>query len=463
VEEFKMQHAIVIGASMGGLLAARALADYATKVTVLERDLFPGPRENRKGVPQGRHAHALLPSGREVLEGFFPGLTSELVAQGALTGDSALQVRRCISGYYHCQFRSGSQSLYCSRPMLESHVRARLIALPNVQIIQNCDVLGLVSTDDGQQVTGVRLNRRSTDAGEETLLADLVVDVAGRGSRSPAWLQALGYPAPEEETVQVGVGYVSRIYRRKPSDLQGALNASITPLPPNKRMGVMLAMEDDRWLVTLVGYLGDHPPTDPQGFVEFAKTLPAPDIYEVIKEAEPLSDPLPAKFPASIRRHYETLERFPAGYLVFGDAISSFNPTYGQGMTVAAMEAVALQRCLAQGNDGIAQRFFQAASRLIDIPWQITSGGDLRFAEVKGKRTPIQPLINRYLMSFHAAARYNPALVMAFGRVANLKAAPASLLKPSVMGKVLWTNLKRRFAPAAPARHPRVAWQGSPK
>jgi 2-polyprenyl-6-methoxyphenol hydroxylase-like FAD-dependent oxidoreductase len=456
-----MQHAIVIGASMGGLLAARALADHYTKVTVLERDRFPQPGENRKGVPQGRHAHALLPTGREVLEGFFPGLTSELVAQGALLGDPTLHARRFISGSYHYQFPSGSQSLSCSRPRLEAHVRTRLLALPNVEIIENCDVLELISSEDGQRVTGVRLNRRATDAGAEILLADLVVDAAGRGSRSPTWLKALGYPAPEEETVQVNVGYVSRIYRRKPNDLDGALNATITPLPPNKRMGVMLAMEDGRWLVTLVGYLGDHPPTDPQGFVEFAKTLPAPDIYDAIKEAEPLSDPLPAKFPASIRRHYETLSRFPAGYLVFGDAISSFNPTYGQGMTVAALEALALQSCLAEGSDLLAQRFFQQASGLIDTPWRIAVGGDLRFAEVKGKRSAIQQLINRYLTSFHRAAQSNPELVLAFGRVANLKASPASLLKPAMMRKVFWTNVKQRFAPAAPTRQPRVAWQAS--
>lgn len=453
-------HAIVIGASVGGLLAARALADHFVSVTVIERDTFPAAGENRKGVPQGRHAHALLSAGREALEEFFPGFTTELVQQGAITGDPTLLARRFISGSYHCQFRSGATSLYASRPRLEAHIRARVQALPNVQIVENCAVLGLVSSADLSPITGIRLVRRSAGNREETLTADLVVDASGRGSQTPAWLEALGYPKPEKEEVRVGVTYVSRVYRRLPHHLDGALIANITPLPPNKRMGVIIAMEGDRWLVTLVGYLGDQPPTDPQGFVEFAKTLPAPDIYGVIKEAEPLSDPLPAKYPASVRRRYEKLARFPEGYLVFGDAISSFNPTYGQGMTVAAQEAMALRSCLAEGHDQLAKRFFRQASKLIDNPWRIAVGSDLRFDEVEGKRTPVSRLINRYLTSFHRAAQYNPELVMAFGRVANLKASPASLLKPSVMGKVWWTNLKQRLAQRTSARYPQPAWEG---
>jgi 2-polyprenyl-6-methoxyphenol hydroxylase-like FAD-dependent oxidoreductase len=449
--KFMNQHAIVIGASMGGLLAARTLADHYAQVTVMERDAFPAPGENRKGVPQGRHAHALLASGREVLEGFFPGLTDELARQGAILGDPALQARRFIGGGYHCQFRSGARSLYASRPLLEAHIRTRLLSLPNVQIIENCDVPGLLTSEDKRRITGVRLVRRAAGEAEEMLPADLVVDASGRGSRSPTWLEALGYPKPQEEQVRIGVGYVSRVYQRTPKHLNGALIANIALLPPNKRMGVMIAMEGDRWLVTLVGYLGDHPPTDPQGYEAFAKTLPAPDIYEVIKDAEPLSDPIPAKFPASIRRHYEKIERFPAGYLVFGDAISSFNPAYGQGMSVAAMEALALQACLAQGVEGLAERFFQQASRIIDIPWSIAVGGDLRFPEVEGKRSPLQQWINRYLASFHRAAQHNPDLVMAFGRVANLKASPASLLKPGVMWKVWWTNLQQSMLQRPPS------------
>ncbi|CAN5498323.1 FAD-binding monooxygenase [soil metagenome] len=439
------QHAVVIGASMGGLLAARALADYYQQVTVLEQDVFPIVGDHRKGVPQSRHAHALLPSGREALEQLFPGLSQALVAQGAILGDSMQDAVRCISGNYHCRFQSGAQSLYVSRTRLEAQIRLRLLALPNVQAIENCHVMGVTATADYSHITGVRLVRRSQGNTETILTADLVVDASGRGSHSPAWLEALGYVIPKEK-VQVDIGYVSRIYRRTPGQAQGIYTVLITPAPPNRRMGVMLAIEDDRWLVTLVGYLGDHAPTDPEGFLAFAKTLPAPDIYAAIHDAEPLSEPVPAKFPASTRHYYERLTRFPTGYLVFGDAICSFNPSYGQGMSVAALEALALHRCLTNGMQGLAQRFFAEAGQLLDNPWTIVIGGDLRFPEVAGKRSPLKPLLDWYMAKLHRAAQHDRALVLAFNSVAGLRESPKSLLRPQVVWRVLRGNMKTGLA-----------------
>ena len=186
-------HAIVIGASMAGLVAAGVLAEHYQQVTVLDRDTFPTPGENRKGVPQGRHAHALLPSGRGALEALFPGLSQELAAQGAIVADSGQSAIRLISGSYHLRFQTGVQSLFVSRPRLEAQVRSRLLALSNVEIIENCHVLGVTATADQSRVTGVRLVRRNNGPVEVTLAADLVVDASGRGSQSPAWLAALGF------------------------------------------------------------------------------------------------------------------------------------------------------------------------------------------------------------------------------------------------------------------------------
>lgn len=436
------QHAIVIGASIGGLLAARALTDHYQQVTVLERDIFPAAGEHRKGVPQGRHAHVLLPSGREAMETLFPGLSEELVAQGAVLGDSAQNVVRFISGSYHQRFQGGTQSIYISRPRLEAQIRSRMLALPNVQMIENCNVTGVTASEDRSQITGVRLVRRAVGDAEAVLNADLVVDATGRGSPSQTWLTALGYTIPAEEQVRVDMGYASRIYRRKPGQTQDVVySVMITPVPPNRRMGVMLAQEDERWQVTLAGYLGDHPPTDPEGFLAFAKTLPTLDIYNVIRGAEPLSEPLPAKYPASTRHYYERLTRFPTGYLIFGDAICSFNPAYGQGMSVAALEALALRECLASGDQALAQRFFAATGQLLDIPWTIAVGGDLRFPEVAGKRSTAKQLIDWYLVKLHRAAQHDPAVVRAFGKVASLRASPKSLLHPRVAWRVLIGNL----------------------
>ena len=436
------QHAIVIGASIGGLLAARALVDYYEQVTVLERDTLLPVGKNRKGVPQGRHTHILLSRGLETLEAFFPSLTHELVGKGAHHDDGREVVRWFHEGGYHCQFQSGIRGLMISRPLLEGYVHSRLMALPNVRVISHCDVLGLTTTDDNTRVTGVRLIRREGGSAEEIIQADLVVDASGRGSRTPVWLEALGYTPPEEKLVRMGISYATRVYQRKSEHLDGQLGAVVAASPQNPRGGVLLAQENDRWIVTLFGYFDHKPPTDEAGFLAFARSLDAPDIHHVIREAEPLGNILPATMPASQRRYYENLTRFPDGFLVTADAICSFNPVYGQGMTVAALEALALHDCLATGMLGLAQHFFQQAARVIDIPWQIAVGNDFRIPQVEGKRTAKIRFINWYISKLHIAARYDPEVSLAFHKVANLIAPPPSILHPRIALRVLRGNLR---------------------
>ena len=196
-----------------------------------------------------------------------------------------------------------------------------------------------------------------------------MVDASGRGSRSPAWLEELGYSRPAEEKVRIGMGYTSCYYRRHPDHIPGLNGIVLLATPPDKRLGVMLAQDGNRWVVTVGGYLGDHAPTDFQGFLEAARRLPVPDIYDVIKNAEPCGQPVAYKFPANLRHCYEKLARFPKGYLVLGDALCSFNPIYGQGMTVAALEAEALGACLANGRNHLAKHFLAKASKIIDVSW----------------------------------------------------------------------------------------------
>ncbi len=434
-------HAIVIGASMGGLLAARALADFYQQVTLIERDALPPVGENRKGVPQGRHTHALLLRGGQILEGMFPGLTADLMAQGAPFLDRP--ERELIwfdGGGYHARFsnehgRSGA--LMVSRPLLEGYVRQRLLALPNVCAIEQCDALGLVPSERAGRVRGVRLLRRASGSAEEVLEADLVVDASGRGSRTPKWLEEMGYAPPEEERVTIHVGYSTRLYRRRPEHLNGAKAVIVTLSPERKRGAVMLAQEGERWTLTLIGFSGDAPPREEEGFLAFARSLAAPEVYEVIKDAEPLSDFLPYRVRANERRRYERLTRFPEGFLVIGDALCSFNPIYGQGMSVAAMEALDLQHELRRGAEGLWRRFFRRAARSIDIPWQIVVSSDLRFPEAEGKRTPAIRFINAYMARLHKAAHHDPVVAKAFNEVASLLAPPQSLMRPSIVWRVL--------------------------
>lgn len=369
------ERAVVIGASMAGLLAARALADFYGTVTLLERDAFPVSDVPRKGVPQGRHAHGLLARGRNVIEHFFPGWTDEVVAAGGARGDIAADVSWIGHGITIKSAPSDMVGLLAARPVLEGHVRRRLLALPNVRAIENCSVLGLVASADNASIKGVSVRIGHL---EQVIDADLVVDASGRGSASPAWLEGLGYARPAEERIEIGIGYTTRVYRRRPGDLNGKLAVVVAGSGPNWRNGVVLRQAEDRWIVSVGGFFGDHAADEELLFAAYAGSLPTADIYDIVAHAEPLSDFVSYRYPANLRRRYENLTAFPKGYLVIGDAVCSFNPVYGQGMTVAAQEAALLQQCLQAGDADLARRFFAAAKDAIDVPWDITVGNDLR-------------------------------------------------------------------------------------
>jgi hypothetical protein len=197
--------------------------------------------------------------------------------------------------------------------------------------------------------------------------------------------------------------------------------------------------------------MDDQVPPDDPGFLEFARSLPTPEIFDVINEAEPLSPLTPYHFNTNLRRHYEELDRFPEGFLVYGDALCSFDPVYGQGMTVTCAESLALRDCLAAGTQGIARRFFKAASRLIDSPWQIAVGSDLQNPRVEGKRTAQVRFTNWYIAKFFHAAHGDAVLTKRFLEVANLVQHPATLLEPRVAARVWTGNRAQPMQVATPA------------
>lgn len=437
------EHAIVIGASVGGLLAARALADFYTAVTVLERDRFPLDDTARKGVPQGNHTHGLLARGAEVFESFFPGYIHEVVTQsGGLLGDIAHDVRWMGHNVELAATRSELIGLAASRPVLEGHLRRRLSSMPNVRIIERCSVRSLVSDAERKGITGVSV----VIDGEprEDVCADLVVAATGRGSPVGRWLEQLGYAPAESEKIEIGMSYTTRKYRRRPSDLGGKLGLIVAGSAPTWRNGVLLAQEGDRWTVSTGGFLGDDAPDDDAGFLAYLATLPTREIHDVVARSEPLTDYHRYRYTASVRMRYEKLARFPDNLLVFGDALCSFNPIYGQGMSVAAQEALLLQQCLRDGADGLARRFFAAAEKIVDVPWNITVGNDLRHPRVEGSRTPLRRFINWYIGKLHLAATGDGTLTRAFLNVANLTEHPQSLLKPATAWRV-WRGNRRGF------------------
>lgn len=451
--------AVVIGSSIGGLLAARVLSDSYARVVVLDRDVLPEGAAARRGVPQGRQLHVLLSRGKDALEELFPGLSAELNERGARLVDLHGDVHWYNDGQRMRRAPSSLIAVGMSRPLLEDALRARVAALPGVRLRAPIEVLGLSATADGSRVTGVRLLPPGADSAEEILAADLVVEASGRGSRTPIWLAELGYPRPPEEQVRVDVTYVTRVYRREPHHLGGLSGALTNAVPGSPRAGIVAAQEDGCYAVALSGMLGEEPPTDDEGMAAFADSLAAPQVGEVVRTAVAQSPPAKMRFPVSTRRRYERLRRFPAGYLVMADALCSFNPIYGQGMTVAALEALLLRRLLAEDSSGagdtndLARRFFRGAAKVIDGPWSIAVGADLRFPEVTGRRSPKVRFVNAYVHRLHVAAVADPVLGAAFLRVLNLVDPPTRLLAPPIVLRVLRGSVGRRAARASDGSH----------
>lgn len=431
--------AVVIGAGIGGLLAARALRDSFTEVTVFDRDVLPSDASPRKCVPQARHVHALLASGQTAIEALLPGFARELVELGAISGDALADVRWVVDGHRMARGRSGVSGVLASRCLIEWQVRQRIQQIGNIEIVDRCEVTGL--TGDSKRVTGVEIRRRGSPSSAETVPAELVVDSSGRSARSGAWLESLGIPRPAEEKMAVDVTYATRHFRLDRSELCGDAGIGVAPGPANPRSGLMAIQEDGNWVVTLAGYGKDWPPLDLAGFLEFARSFPQPDMYDALRKAEPVDDGLRYRIPTTVRRRFDAAQ-LPSQYLPFADAICCFNPIYGQGMSVAAIEAILLRDCLRASPHEVTRRFLRLASTPVANAWDLTVYNDLRIPGVPGTRTARIRLTNAYLSRLYRASAVDPAVGAAFFRVTHLLDRPTALLKPSTALRVLRANLR---------------------
>lgn len=438
------QHAIVIGGSIAGLAAARVLTDHCERVTIIERDVASTAKQFRKGVPQARHPHVLLKGGELTFEGLFPGLTEELYAHGAEPVNMGADFDWFSMGQWRQKFTSSIVTIACSRPLLETSIRDRMANNPKVTFIQEREVIGLLLDETKTRVTGVRMRARSGDHAVSTLEGTLVVDASGRDSDTPRWLEAWGFPTPKETSVTSKPGYASRLYVIPENHKNEWKALYIQPSAPDHTRGaVLVPMEGGRWHVTMFGMAGDYPPTTEEGFLEYARSLPDQRIYEAIKDAEPLTEVWSFRRGENRLRHYDQLPRYIEGFLVFGDAVYALNPVYGQGMTVAALGALEMDKCLrAQPNgdlNGLAKRFQKQLAKVIAGPWQMATGEDRRWNVDENAAPPdfMTRMLQNYIGKVLRLALTDAKVTEAFFHVQHMIAPPTLFFRRDILWKVL--------------------------
>jgi flavin-dependent dehydrogenase len=430
------QRAIVIGASVAGLLAARALRDSFAEVVIVERDALPEARSGvtraRSGVPQGRHLHGLLAAGVHALDALLPDFTSTSQAAGGIAVDVGDFATWYVEGVRLPALRTGLPGLLMERPALEQHLRERVTQDGRIFVRARTRVLGLLGS--AFAVHGVRI---ADDEGEHELHATLVVDASGANSALPTWLKQLGLAAPREERLELDVRYTSCVIRRKSRHLAGKLGHVYMPTAVQPRGGATFALDEERFIVTLMGFGGPRAPGTYAGMLEYARTLGDLALYELLRDSEPLTEPAQLRHGCSLRRRYEEA-RVPAGVLACGDALCSINPAYGHGMTLAALQALTLRRMLREEDGlGLSRRYFSEAARVLDAPWSLVSSADLEFEGAGGSTAPPPPSVRAYFRRALQAAQSHRDVALAVYRVMHLIEPPSALFAPELVSVVL--------------------------
>ncbi len=447
-----MRRVVIIGGSIAGLVTARVMADHFDRVTVLDRDHFPASPAFRPGTPQAHHIHVLLMEGQYILEKLFPGLQDELAGAGAQELDWTEDCLWFGMGKWGPRFPSGMVTHFSSRALLEFVLRQRLSQNPKVEFLTGHDATGLVADSGKTRITGVQFRLREQGRADHSgeIQADLVVDASGRESKTPQWMQALGYAPPPETVINSFLGYASRLYEKPARDMGWkAILIRGTP-PDSSRGGGVFPIEGNRWIANVGAAGRDYPPTDEDGFIEFVRTLPDPLLYNVLKDAKPVSPVYGYRRTENRFRHYERLARVPENLIVLGDAVCAFNPVYGQGMTVAVQGALALGEILGTNRTadftGVARRFYKKLAQVNATPWAMAVSVDSLYPETEGaKPDRANQLTNGYMTQVTELAVEDPRVHLAFLQVLHLLKPPLTLFHPYIILQVVRRVIARRF------------------
>lgn len=442
-----MTRAVVLGGSIAGLLAARVLSGYADEVVIVEPDPLDGGPAPRRGTPQSSQAHSLLGAGRATIDQLLPGIVRQMVHEGGQLLRSGPGTQWLLDGRPKAPVRGGSV-VSVSRPFLEWHIRTRVLALDPVRVLRRT-AAGLTLT--GDRVDGALV--RAPGALEPTRLpADLVVDATGRSSRLADWLARHGYPAPPKQRLAVDLGYATCLFHRPPGQRIGgcvATHSAYTPSRARSGPSSMTPVEGDRWLVLVSGYGQRRPGRDLDAFLARCRQDAAAPLRLLPDLCEPVTGVAVHRFPDSFRRDFDRAERFPAGLVAVGDAVASFNPTYGQGISAAAMHAVALGGWLGTGEPS-AQPYFRRVRGIVDDAWRTSAEQDRFLPHVEAPRVFGWRLRRRVTEGVLAATVTDPVVHRAFLEVVNMTAGPERLRTPEILLRSAVAPFRRPAPPPAP-------------
>lgn len=441
--------AIVIGASIGGLLAARALADAYREVVVVEKDPATSAQSARKGVPQGEHIHLLWSGGLDIIEDWFPGITAELLDRGATAIDNGSEMRWYHHGVWKIRQPSDLTILSQSRPLLEEVILQRTLAHGGISIRHGRRVLRLLTDDGARRITGAEL--AGGDGSRENLKADLVVDASGRSGAGLQSLEALGFGRPREERIGVDIGYATQVFEQPDEPARDWKNMAIyARAPETYRLGVIFPIEGQRWIVTLAGLRGRYlRESDNAAFLEYARGLDQPDLADALANAVPAGPVRHIRYREQLRRHFDDMPDFPSGYLPFGDMVCSLNPMYGQGITVCARESQVLAACLRRAGSrapdrSLTRAWFRGIAATVNSAWLLGSANDFLYPETTGKRPPLIGALGWYVTRVLALSGSSPLVMRRFLEVVHFKRPITALLTPGVIGRVMFSTGSRR-------------------
>lgn len=441
------EKAIIIGGGISGKLASRVLSEFFKEVLIIERDQEPEGPFPRKGAPQGEHLHALLHAGEYGLETLFPGITEKFYSSGAIKINSTKDLAWFHHGVWKLRYDGGFTTTLQTRPHLEWHIEQYIKKIPNVTTHYNQVVQNYLYNEEENRIVGVEIKDGNTSA-VKIEKADLIVDASGVSSLSTGWFNKRGVHIPDEK-VAIGLSYVSKLFRLPDSQDRDWTIKLVYPNPPHEKIGGTISkVEGNRYIVTLIGYHNEIKEKDglksENGFTNLAKKLPELDIYEEIKDATPLSVTSIYRVPNIIWRRFDKMQKFPNGLLLLGDTVCRIDPVFGQGMSIAVLEALELQKLFQdhhQTLNKITTNFHKKAAKIISPVWNMVITEDFRYPGTTGKK-PIGLFIQQwYAKNIFLLSSQNQEIYHSFIKVMNLVRPMTILMHP----KIIKTVLKRIF------------------